>query len=171
MYFKRLAIVLVTCGLGTMAGAGHHSGEHTRKGVNSYKHSDMRMNSKNQILKVQKALNDRGYNLDEDGVMGTETSNALHEYQLANGLEPTHRLDRPTLASLGVINTNRTWDSSSTRRPASVDSENDSIFSDEELGMKKKQSMYREGSFDVITAGFGIPESSLEKDLHKKKTY
>ena len=168
MILKRFAIVLVTCGLGSLAGAGHHSGQHMKKDGKAYKHSDHTMNSKYQVKRVQKALNKKGYNLDEDGVMGTETSNALHEYQLENNLQPTHRIDNPTLVSLGIVTTTPGWKDSKTRRPASVDSEEDSIFSDEELGMKDRRSMYKQRSFNVITAGFGIPESALEKDLHSK---
>lgn len=52
---------------------------------------------------AQQALHQKGYDVGPiDGVMGPKTSAALREFQQAQGLKASGRLDRQTLAALDV---------------------------------------------------------------------
>lgn len=55
-----------------------------------------------KIMAVQKALNDAGFKLKEDGYMGKQTRLALKKYQKTNNLKPTGKADMETLAKLGI---------------------------------------------------------------------
>jgi peptidoglycan hydrolase-like protein with peptidoglycan-binding domain len=56
-----------------------------------------------QVRQVQQALKDKGQDPGAiDGVMGAKTQAALKNYQQAEGLKPTGRLDAETMAKLGV---------------------------------------------------------------------
>jgi peptidoglycan hydrolase-like protein with peptidoglycan-binding domain len=55
-----------------------------------------------KIMAVQKALNDAGYKVKEDGLMGKHTRQAIMKYQKANNLKPTGKADMETLAKMGV---------------------------------------------------------------------
>jgi len=55
-----------------------------------------------KVLAAQKALNQSGFKLKEDGLMGPKTSGALKQYQKKNGLKVTGKLDKATLAKLGI---------------------------------------------------------------------
>ena len=55
------------------------------------------------VRQAQKALNDRGFKTGGiDGKMGPQTQAALVNFQRAEKLAPTGRLDRQTLAGLGI---------------------------------------------------------------------
>src|SRR5262245_27213265 len=54
------------------------------------------------VREVQQVLRDRGHRIGIDGVMGPRTQTALRQFQKAENLVPTGRLDRQTLAALGV---------------------------------------------------------------------
>jgi peptidoglycan hydrolase-like protein with peptidoglycan-binding domain len=55
------------------------------------------------VRKVQKTLNDRGFRTGGvDGRMGPQTQAALVNFQRAEKLQPTGKLDRQTLSALGV---------------------------------------------------------------------
>jgi peptidoglycan hydrolase-like protein with peptidoglycan-binding domain len=55
------------------------------------------------VRQVQKTLNDRGFRTGGvDGRMGPQTQAALVNFQRAEKLQPTGKLDRQTLAALGV---------------------------------------------------------------------
>src|SRR5688572_20093006 len=55
------------------------------------------------VRQVQKILNDRGFRTGGvDGRMGPQTQAALVNFQRAEKLQPTGKLDRQTLAALGV---------------------------------------------------------------------
>jgi peptidoglycan hydrolase-like protein with peptidoglycan-binding domain len=54
------------------------------------------------VREVQKELRDRGQRIGIDGVMGPRTQAALRQFQKAENLVPTGRLDRRTLVALGV---------------------------------------------------------------------
>jgi peptidoglycan hydrolase-like protein with peptidoglycan-binding domain len=55
------------------------------------------------VRQVQKTLNDRGFRTGGvDGRMGPQTQAALVNFQRSEKLQPTGKLDRPTLAALGV---------------------------------------------------------------------
>jgi hypothetical protein len=56
-----------------------------------------------RVRQVQQALKDKGQDPGPiDGVMGAQTKAALKNYQQAEGLKPTGRLDAETVARLGV---------------------------------------------------------------------
>jgi hypothetical protein len=55
------------------------------------------------VRSVQESLNARGYNAGPaDGQWGPNTESALREFQQANGLAQTGRMDSQTLSKLGV---------------------------------------------------------------------
>ena len=57
----------------------------------------------NTVRQVQKTLNDRGFRTGGvDGRMGPQTQAALVNFQRAEKLPPTGKLDTPTLTALGV---------------------------------------------------------------------
>lgn len=57
----------------------------------------------NTVRQAQKTLNDRGFRTGGvDGKMGPQTQAALVNFQRAEKLQPTGRLDRPTLTALGL---------------------------------------------------------------------
>ena len=59
--------------------------------------------SKADIEKVQKSLADKGYDTGNvDGVLGASTRAGIREYQKAEGLPVTGRLDAETAGKLGV---------------------------------------------------------------------
>jgi hypothetical protein len=59
--------------------------------------------NKDQIQQAQKALVAAGYHIATDGVEGVHTDEAVTEYQRAQHLQVTGRLDQTTLRQLGVI--------------------------------------------------------------------
>jgi hyperosmotically inducible protein len=59
--------------------------------------------SQSQVMAMQQALKERGFEPGPiDGVMGPRTASALKEYQKAENLKMTGRMDRDTAAKLGV---------------------------------------------------------------------
>ncbi|MGH7365023.1 MAG: peptidoglycan-binding domain-containing protein [Candidatus Rokuibacteriota bacterium] len=62
-----------------------------------------RMASQEQVKSVQEALKDKGYDPGQiDGAMGPRTSSALRDFQQAEGLQATGRLDAETRSKLGI---------------------------------------------------------------------
>jgi peptidoglycan hydrolase-like protein with peptidoglycan-binding domain len=58
------------------------------------------------VRQAQKTLNDRGFRTGGvDGRMGPQTQAALVNFQRAEKLQPTGKLDRQTLAALGIQKT------------------------------------------------------------------
>ncbi|MGH7368666.1 MAG: peptidoglycan-binding domain-containing protein [Candidatus Rokuibacteriota bacterium] len=58
---------------------------------------------KQQVKSVQKALKDKGYDPGMiDGAMGPNTSSALRDFQQAEGLRVTGRVDAETRSKLGI---------------------------------------------------------------------
>jgi hypothetical protein len=55
-----------------------------------------------QVRRAQTALNQEGYNLEVDGVMGPRTESAIKSYQAKNGLTQSGTLDDATLKRLDV---------------------------------------------------------------------
>ena len=55
-----------------------------------------------EIKAVQEALNQHGFNLKADGVMGRATKKALKKFQKDNGLKVTGKIDEPTKEKLGI---------------------------------------------------------------------
>jgi peptidoglycan hydrolase-like protein with peptidoglycan-binding domain len=54
------------------------------------------------VREVQQVLRDRGFRVGVDGIMGPRTQAALRQFQKAENLDPTGRLNRQTLVALGV---------------------------------------------------------------------
>lgn len=64
--------------------------------------ADFSAMSRSDIRDLQLRLDDAGYNLSADGYVGTRTRAALRDYQAANNLAVTGRLDAATKASLNL---------------------------------------------------------------------
>jgi peptidoglycan hydrolase-like protein with peptidoglycan-binding domain len=72
------------------------------KGGMKSDHAQMGGN-KEQVKAVQQALKDKGHDPGNiDGVMGPKTKAALKEFQKAEGLKESGRLDNETMSKLGV---------------------------------------------------------------------
>jgi peptidoglycan hydrolase-like protein with peptidoglycan-binding domain len=57
------------------------------------------------VRQVQQALKDKGHDPGPvDGIVGKRTSKALKDFQKAEGLQPTGKLDSETMAVLGMEN-------------------------------------------------------------------
>ncbi len=56
-----------------------------------------------QIMRVQQDLNDNGFNVPVNGVMGSQTVAALRAYQQQHGLPPTGQIDGQTFTELEGI--------------------------------------------------------------------
>lgn len=52
------------------------------------------------IRGAQQALNDLGYTIQVDGIAGSETKTAIRDFQAANGIAQSGRLDTATVAAL-----------------------------------------------------------------------
>ena len=62
----------------------------------------------NDVLELQKLLNQNGYSLDEDGIFGANTQKAVKEYQQKNGLDVDGIVGVNTWGSLEKVSTNNT---------------------------------------------------------------
>ncbi len=73
------------------------------------------------VRQAQKVLNDRGFRTGGvDGRMGPQTEAALVNFQRAEKLQPTGKLDRQTLAALGLNKQNQAAQGSSGGYPPST---------------------------------------------------
>src|SRR5919108_4638664 len=74
------------------------------------------------VQKAQKTLNDRGYRTGGvDGKMGPQTQSAVVNFQRAEKLQPTGKLDKPTLVKLGLQNADGTASAGNNRYgPATI---------------------------------------------------
>ena len=54
------------------------------------------------VMNVQRGLVNQGYKVKPDGFMGHSTSKALRDFQQKKGLKVTGKIDKKTLAALGV---------------------------------------------------------------------
>lgn len=74
-------------------------------------HGDLRIGMKGfRTLELQKALNESGADLEEDGDFGERTANAVSAYQEDNDMQPTGIADRDVLISLGLLDENEPAD-------------------------------------------------------------
>ena len=121
--------------------------------------------NKCKVLKVQTELNKRGYNIDEDGVLGTETSNAIHSFQQKNDLEANHSITPELMAALGLTRTTsqNKW-RAKLRRPSldRLSAFNIVVKTSPRNYDRAMASMMKSYDKSAIQAGFGIPVSSLE---------
>ena len=61
--------------------------------------------SRDDIRRLQVVLNQKGFNIGKpDGVLAVRTRNALIAFQRQQGLEPTGKIDQPTITALGLSN-------------------------------------------------------------------
>lgn len=75
----------------------------TDKHVRSHSENGGRMMGRQQVKSVQEALKAKGYDAGaSDGAMGPRTRAALRNFQKAEGLRATGRLDADTRSKLGV---------------------------------------------------------------------
>jgi outer membrane lipoprotein SlyB len=90
---------VVGAGVGAVVG---HQGTDANGRVTKTASNDSHMMSRSddQVRRVQSALNEQGYNVQVDGVMGPQTESALKSWQAKNGLEQTGTLDSATLDKL-----------------------------------------------------------------------
>ena len=58
--------------------------------------------SKKQVLRVEQLLQERGYDIEMNGVLTAEDAQKVEHFQSENGLVPTGRIDVPTLEKLGL---------------------------------------------------------------------
>ncbi|MFZ0133936.1 MAG: peptidoglycan-binding domain-containing protein [Desulfobacterales bacterium] len=93
----------------TMHGTTSQSGMHKGAAQGENMDSSMMQNvsshqkmSKQEVKSAQQALNNEGYTLSEDGVMGKNTQKAIEEYQKKNNLKQTGRLDAETMSKLNL---------------------------------------------------------------------
>ncbi|MGH8127778.1 MAG: peptidoglycan-binding domain-containing protein [Gammaproteobacteria bacterium] len=63
---------------------------------------NMHKPSRQETMKIQRALKQQGYNIQADGKWGPHTRHALMKFQEKNGLRATGRPDARTLRALGV---------------------------------------------------------------------
>jgi len=61
-----------------------------------------------EITMVQKALNDNGFRISVDGIIGKETRQAVKSFQTSKDMSVTGNLDPQTLAALDVISMDQT---------------------------------------------------------------
>jgi peptidoglycan hydrolase-like protein with peptidoglycan-binding domain len=89
-------LVLGACGMGSDSGRSSSRGSATSGQASG-------MSSSSQISQAQQALKAKGYDPGTtDGVMGSQTQQALRRFQQANGLPATGTLDAQTAKALGV---------------------------------------------------------------------
>ena len=73
------------------------------------------------VRQAQKVLNDRGFRTGGvDGRMGPQTQAALVNFQRAEKLQPTGKLDRQTIAALGLNKSNQSAQGTSGHYPPST---------------------------------------------------
>ena len=71
--------------------------------------------SRSTIMDVQNALDEKGFGVKVDGVIGSQTTGALRQFQRERGLAQSGIIDAPTLSALDVTTNDFQ------RSPASVD--------------------------------------------------
>jgi peptidoglycan hydrolase-like protein with peptidoglycan-binding domain len=58
--------------------------------------------SRDEIKQAQQALDEKGFKVNADGVLGSQTKQALSKFQQQQGLQQTGQLDQETLSALGI---------------------------------------------------------------------
>ena len=101
---KRSQLVIAALTLssvGAFAAANDTSANTSRSSSQSYTASLPGDNS--QVSQIQQALNEKGYNVGAvDGQMGPKTKSALKQFQQAQGLQASGKVDQQTLAALSI---------------------------------------------------------------------
>ena len=101
---KRSQLVIAALTLssvGAFAAANDTSANTSRSSSQSYTASLPGDNS--QVSQIQQALNEKGYSVGAvDGQMGPKTKSALKQFQQAQGLQASGKVDQQTLAALSI---------------------------------------------------------------------
>jgi peptidoglycan hydrolase-like protein with peptidoglycan-binding domain len=93
-----------TTSMGANRGGMNHGTNATmQNGMHSGKNGNMRRLSKQQIMRVQQALNQHGYHVQANGMWNQTSRNALKRYQQKNGLRATGYPNAGTMQSLGLM--------------------------------------------------------------------
>jgi outer membrane lipoprotein SlyB len=92
----------VGAAVGAVAGGviGHEGTDANGHVTNTPSNGSKSWSGDEQVRKAQSALNDQGYNVQVDGVMGPQTEGAIRSYQEKNGLTASGTLDDATLRKL-----------------------------------------------------------------------
>ena len=119
---KSLSLAIAaTFVLGAPALAGgdkHGQGPRAEHGVSKPVAQEL---SNEKVRQVQQALQSKGHDVGPiDGMYGPRTASALREFQRAQGMSPSGRMDHETLASLGVADGERTSDAGTAGMPSSA---------------------------------------------------
>jgi peptidoglycan hydrolase-like protein with peptidoglycan-binding domain len=84
-------------------GAQHTMGQTNSSQKNPQSGMAQQSLGKSEIKQVQRALDQKGFKAGRaDGILGTETKDALRSFQKAQGLQVTGQIDNQTLSALGV---------------------------------------------------------------------
>ena len=70
-----------------------------------------------EVLELQKKLNQSGYQLDEDGIYGNKTAAAVRDYQSKNGLSVDGKVGPATLAKLNSSSAKKAPTTTATNTP------------------------------------------------------
>jgi peptidoglycan hydrolase-like protein with peptidoglycan-binding domain len=99
---SQLVIAALTfSSVGAIAAANNTSADASTSSSRSYTASMPNDNS--QVSQIQQALNDKGFNVGPvDGQMGPKTKAALKQFQQAQGLQASGKLDQQTVAALSI---------------------------------------------------------------------
>jgi phage tail tape-measure protein len=89
-------------GAGVGGYAGHYEGPVVASDTKSTS-GGASGNESGVVRSAQEALNNKGYNVGAvDGVWGPNTESAVRQFQQAQGLQQSGRLDQQTLSALGI---------------------------------------------------------------------
>ena len=118
--------------MGAVAHAGHHeksmdasnhktSSTEQSASLKTPRKMAMSTPSKTDVRRVQAGLNRNGFKIAEDGIFGTNTRNALTEFQQQNNIAANGQINQETKQALGLTSGNSMDSTEQTRRPASVE--------------------------------------------------
>lgn len=146
-------LALSACGMWSDRGSGR-SGESSARG-SAASGQAARGQSREQITQVQQALIIKGYDPGTtDGLMGTQTQEALRKFQKENGLKVTGTVDAQTAKALGVSASGKA--TTSPARGSSGDgSSTESSGGSSSRGAKGESGSSREGSSGSGGSGSG----------------
>jgi peptidoglycan hydrolase-like protein with peptidoglycan-binding domain len=106
-------VMLAGCGMWSDRDDGRSGGSSSGTSTTARQSSGSQPST--QISQVQKALKAKGYDPGTtDGVMGTQTQEALRKFQQANGLPVTGMVDSQTAKALGISSSGTASGSSGT---------------------------------------------------------
>lgn len=139
------------------------------KGSKSRGNRAARGGNREQVQAAQQALKDKGHDPGSiDGVMGPKTQKALKDFQKAEGLKDTGRLDAETMAKLGIeAKTGAAGGSSPAASPATGDSPSSTTPSAAPSAPEPSKSKQRSG--ESMQQSDKSPAASPSQELNKKE--